>query len=63
MAGYDRAHHRECQGTKLDVPNALCSRCIREIMAKFDISDELADTTLNFASKPRYHAMGMRFWY
>jgi hypothetical protein len=31
-------------------------------MAKFDISDELADTSLNFASKPRYRTMGMRFW-
>ena len=63
MAGYDHEHYRECQGTKLDAPNALWSRCIREIMAKFDISDELADRPPNFESKPRHLAMGMRFWY
>ena len=63
MAGDDHEHHRESQGTKLDVPNALCSRCIREIMANFDISDELADTPANFASKPRYIAVSMRFGY
>ena len=63
MAGHDHEHYRECQGTKLEALNALWSRCIREIMAKFDISDELADTTLNFASKPRYRTTGMRFWY